>query len=213
MCWKIYLNPLEISSQDGTNQSREILDWSESGIAQYKERLEVLRWEKKEDTESQLEYLLHNINKSVKKRIAKSEIKKVSQRWWDEECWIKKKRVRLKLNEWRKGRGSAQEYQTERREYKTLCKEKKKKSQEEEIKELKMVRSEREAWKYITKFRHRYEEISESISEDDWSKHFREILVGHNREDNINKIKRLEMRDDDITFFLYHFTSIPTNSC
>lgn len=63
--------------------------------------------------------------KGVKKEL--KERKKERVRWWDEECRELKKEVKRELRKWRKVRRDGSVYKERKKEFKELCKRKKKK--------------------------------------------------------------------------------------
>jgi len=76
-----------------------------------------------------------------------------------------------------------------RRELKELLAEKKRRRREEEERDLKGIKNEAEAWKYINKKRGKREWIQNNIKKKEWENHFMELLEG---------TKRKEMRAEEV---------------
>ncbi|XP_011880264.1 PREDICTED: uncharacterized protein LOC105568867, partial [Vollenhovia emeryi] len=72
----------------------------------------------------------------VVKRVEKNWGKKKKGGWWDEECRELKGRVKEELKIWRSVGGEGEEYKNLRRDYRIMCKEKKRKEREEWEREL-----------------------------------------------------------------------------
>lgn len=58
-------------------------------------------------------------------------------------------------------------------DWREICTEKEKKKKEEEEVELRSIRSETEAWKYINKYRNKRTTIENNITEQQWKEYFR----------------------------------------
>ena len=75
-----------------------------------------------------------------------------------------KRKLRKELRELKKGRISREDYVIKRRNYKEWCEAQKKKHAEAEEEKIKNIRSEKEAWKYINKYRKKKSEGSSKDS-------------------------------------------------
>ena len=154
----------------------EVDDWTEEGIRKYKENLNNVKWQNSEETIDE-KILVGIIKEAVGKRKWK-EKKKNMNKWWDLECWEKKRNVRKMLKKFKSGKLTKEVYFKERKSYKELCNRKK---QEQDLKyeeEIKNIRNENEAWKFINRERKRKTSICEEIKMEEWKSYFCEILNG-----------------------------------
>lgn len=83
------------------------------------------------------------------------------------------------MRQWKTGKKSKEEYWRRRKEWKELLENKKKEKIEEEERQLRSIRNEVEAWKFINRYRGRRDTQADSkISREDWRTHFMNILEG-----------------------------------
>ncbi|GLV33195.1 hypothetical protein CBL_20075 [Carabus blaptoides fortunei] len=91
-----------------------------------KKEIEELEEEKEENTEAAMEKLITLISGATTSRLIRPKIHNaVNENWWCTDCREKKKITRKALADWRRGRGTKEEYKTHRKEYKELCTQKK----------------------------------------------------------------------------------------
>lgn len=90
----------------------------------------------------------------------------------------KKREMRKELRRLRKDKISREECIRKRGEYKKWCKGEKKKHEKEEEEKIKTIKTEKEAWKYINKYKKKREKITENIGIESWKRHFMEIPKG-----------------------------------
>lgn len=74
---------------------------------------------------------------------------------YNKEWKEKKKSLRRELRKWNKGKIERKKYVRMRKKYKLWYKEEKEKYEKEEEERINRIRTEKEAWKYINKFRRR----------------------------------------------------------
>lgn len=94
------------------------------------------------------------------------------------------------LRRMEKGKISREDYVKKRKDYKIWCNEEKRRHKEEEERKIRGIKTEKEAWKYINKYRKKREGIDELGT---WKKHFMELLGG--KEERI--VWQLEEREDE----------------
>ena len=154
----------------------EVDDWTEEGIRKYIENLNNVKWQNSEETIDE-KILVGIIKEAVGKRKWK-EKKKNMNKWWDLECWEKKRNVRKMLKKFKSGKLTKEVYFNERKSYKELCNRKKKDQDLKYEEEIKNIRNENEAWKFINRERKRKTSICEEIKMEEWKSYFCEILNG-----------------------------------
>lgn len=70
------------------------------------------------------------------------------------------------------GKGLKEEYIKARREWKEICKEKKK----EEEAELKEIKNKSQVWNYLNRSRKKLEKAENNITKEEWVEQFRTLL-------------------------------------
>lgn len=118
-------------------------NWSEEGIAEYREKCE--EWN---CTETENEDIWRELKEKVKSSIPKVKKKiipwKFGKREWHSKEWKREKRyLRRMFRELKKGRIDWKEYARIRKNYKTWCKEEKKKHEKEEEEKINNIRKRR----------------------------------------------------------------------
>ena len=165
----------------------EIDDWTEEGTRKYKESLDNI-----DGTKSKEELNVENLMKIVKNAVERRSWKvktKMSQKWWDSECWEKKKNLRKTLKLFKGGKIEKQIYIEERKKYKRFCSGKKKNEDQKYIEEIKNIKNENEAWKFINKERKRKSNINEEITTSEWKTYFCELLNGRSEKPEIETVR------------------------
>lgn len=71
--------------------------------------------------------------------------------------------MRKELRKWRKGKGEVEGYREGMREYREMCKRKKKEEKERMIREIGEARTEGKVWELIGRVRKRRKRINEEI--------------------------------------------------
>lgn len=112
-----------------TNKMKEIYSWEGEDREIFRKKTEEIeegkddisvksRWEK-------IKRWVRWVDKTaVKKKIRKKNWKLGKKGWWDRSCSRKKRRVKRKLREWRRGIVGKEGYLRERKEWRDLCQEK-----------------------------------------------------------------------------------------
>lgn len=73
-----------------------------------------------------------------------------------------------------------EEYIKKKKEYRTWCKEEKRKREKEEER-IRQIGTEGEAWKYIKRFRKRRKKVDEEIEMDKWRDYYMDLLGGQDK--------------------------------
>lgn len=81
--------------------------------------------------------------------------------WWDGDCKEAKRKVRMKLREWRKK--GEEEYRGRKKEYREICKKKKREWKEEWERKVKEVKREHEVWEIVNRERKGRKRVNEDI--------------------------------------------------
>ncbi|XP_067209997.1 uncharacterized protein [Linepithema humile] len=120
---------------------------------------------------------------------------KLGKKEWHSKEWkIKKRELKKELKKLEKGKINKKKYVEKRKEYRKWCEEEKRKHEEEEEQKIKLIRTEKEAWKYINKFRKKREGIDENIEMKKWNAQFMELLGGTKEKKILKKERREEER-------------------
>ena len=91
---------------DTRKTRKELTDWSVEGIKEYKRNIGAMNKKLYESTN--YEEFAKAVQSAQKVITIKGRGK--GQRWWDEECWEEKKKLRKSLRSLRSGKTSAEEY-------------------------------------------------------------------------------------------------------
>ena len=85
-----------------------------------------------------------------------------------------------------------------RKELRGMCREKEEKKQKEVEEEMKNIKTEGEAWKFISRMRKKKEGISEKIESREWRDYFKEMFNGldEKKMDNWERIIREEEEEE-----------------
>lgn len=152
----------------------ETEDWSEKGHEEYKQKLKE-RVETESGAREEWAELAREIKKAVPKRkIKRREMIPRKRTWWDKECRENKVKLNKALREMIKGKIERETYLEIKRRHAKLCKEK----QEEEKEKLMEIKDRNEVLKYIKREKQQRETADESIEEEEWIKHFMNLLEG-----------------------------------
>lgn len=82
----------------------------------------------------------------------------------------------VKKMEERKDIINKEEYIRIRRDYRRWCEEERKKHEKEEERKIRMIRTEKEAWQYINKYRRKRETVDNGIGMEEQRRYFIELL-------------------------------------
>ena len=175
---------------------RMIQDWSAEGKNKFQIALRKIIWETKMTVEDTIKELNSNITEAVVSRKIKLK-NRVSQKWWDEECWRAKKKVNSTLRKWKKGEVTLEFLNAEKKRYKDFLKEKRRKEEINYQEELKSITNEREAWEHINKNRKTKTKICESIKMEEWKNYFQELLHGSPQAPKIKNVQR-NCKEEDV---------------
>lgn len=169
-------------------------DWEEEGREKYRKCCEGWTCEQKENEKIWQELKL-KVKSSITKCKKKIGIWKLGNREWHSKEWKREKRyLRTMLRKMKKGKISREDYVKKRKDYKIWCKEEKRRHEEEEERKIRSIRTEKEAWKYINKYRKKRVGIDKEIDLGTWKKHFMELLGG--KEERI--VRQIKNREDEL---------------
>ncbi|XP_012535403.1 golgin subfamily A member 6-like protein 6 [Monomorium pharaonis] len=119
---------------------------------------------------------------------------------WHSKEWKRKKRyLRAMMRRMKKGKISREDYVQKRKHYKEWCKEEKKRHEEKEERKIKNISTEKEAWKYINKYRKKREGIDEEIELGNWKKHFMDLLRGKEERITWQQEEEENKRGEEVT--------------
>ncbi|KAG7198956.1 hypothetical protein KM043_015919 [Ampulex compressa] len=124
--------------------------WSEEGAKHYHEKCEG-RCSKQTMTEDIWKEMVEKVKESVMKCKTKRKVWKTERRIWHS-------------------------VQCKRRAYREWCKGERQSYEKEEEEKIKLIRTEKEVWKHINKYRKKKEGIDESILSERWRQHFLDLL-------------------------------------
>lgn len=157
---------------------REIEDWSEKGSREYKQKLKE-RVESTNGAKEELEELVKEIRKAIpKKRIKRREMVPGRRTWWDKECRESKTKLNKALREMSKGKIERKNFLEMKRKHVKLCRKKQEEEKEKEQEKLLGIKDRNEVLKYIKRERQQRETADEDIEEEEWVKHFMNLLEG-----------------------------------
>ncbi|KAG7203931.1 hypothetical protein KM043_017089 [Ampulex compressa] len=123
--------------------------------------------------------MVEKVKESVMKYKTKRKAWKIGTKiWYSVEWKVRKRKLRRELRELRKGRIRREEYVKKRREYGEWCKGERQRYEKKEEDKIKSIKTEKEVWKYIDKYRKKKEGIDESIQSERWRRHFMDLLDG-----------------------------------
>ncbi|XP_039304823.1 golgin subfamily A member 6-like protein 22 [Solenopsis invicta] len=181
----------QTKKKKGGNKTKEIEKsvWSEEGY-----------WAStRNETEDIWREIRDKVKQSITKQRKKIKLWKIGERKWYNREWKEKKReLRKMLRNLKKGRIDREDYIARRKEYKEWCKEQKKRHEQAEEEEIRKIKSEKEAWKYINKYgKQRKERISDDIRMDEWREYFIGLLGG--TQSKIELEKGEQEKETDIT--------------
>nr|XP_034194846.1 uncharacterized protein LOC117611072 [Osmia lignaria] len=109
-------------------------NWTEQGRKKFREEL---KWRRSRDgkVDEDMEIMIEEFKRGLEKSREKGQINR-KKGWWDEECEERIEGLKGVLREWRKGREEGESYRKAKREYNSLCKDKKREENERFIKEV-----------------------------------------------------------------------------
>ncbi|XP_024883827.1 uncharacterized protein LOC112462336 [Temnothorax curvispinosus] len=122
--------------------------WNEEGAKRFIEKIGEVE-EKEEELNKEWEEMETRITEAIKGVEEELGNKKGKVGWWDEECREAKKETRRKLRDWRKKRGEASAYKERRKEFKEICKRKKKEENQRWERKVEGARREAEVYTAI----------------------------------------------------------------
>lgn len=139
-----------------------------------------------EREEGSVEEEWQSLKKKVTEAIGKMGRKEEAGKWkgwWDEEYRREKKKLEEELRRWRRmsGGDGSDRYREEKRKFKELCEEKKRKGRERWEREVERTRTEGQVWSVVNRGRKRRRKIKESFEMGEWERYFRRLLGGEDR--------------------------------
>ena len=179
--------------------------WDEKGVEHYQKNLSDVKLES-EGIDEELSELTNKIAPAILRRWSTNRNQKTRQKWWTEECWIKKKEVSKLLKLWKKNIVGIEEYRNKRREFKKLCQLKKKEQEKKDEDEIMKIKQGKELWKFIRRERKKRPEISENIQLEEWKNYFMQLLEGTENQpsrvtrkrNEVGKIELSEIKEEDV---------------
>jgi len=155
-------------------EEREIEDWTEEGRAEYKRRLKEGREGKEEETDG-WEKLKGDIS-IVKKKIKVKKAMLGRRKWWDNECRESKTKLNRTLRKMIRGEIERKVFREQKHEHEKLCTEKEEEEKKREQRKLMEIKDRNDVLKYIKRERQTKGGVNEEISEDEWVRHFMQLL-------------------------------------
>lgn len=186
-------------------RKKKIISWSEEDRVNY--LVNLREWDEEENETGTVQEEWDKLKKGIHAALIKKEIKirkwKLGfRKWWDKECAKEKREVKKKLRLWKEGKGTYEDYRKERKKWKELCREKERGIKEEEEAQLRGIKNETEAWKFINKYRKKRETVENSIGKHEWLEHFRNLLEGSSErkvgEERKVEEEKIELEDTEI---------------
>ena len=145
--------------------------WDEKGVEHFQNNINDVEIERK-GVDEELKELANKISPAILKRWFSIGNQRTKQKWWTEECWIKKKEVNKFLRLWKRNLVAFEEYRNKKKEFKQFCQAKKKEQEKKYEEEIRNIKHGKELWKFINKERKKRVEISENIQLEEWKKLF-----------------------------------------
>lgn len=162
---------------EGNREGKWVQDWSEEGEAEFIKKIEEIKWEKMNVNE-EWEELKQRIKDAVSKKKIKRMKREVGNKpWWDRECWEGKKKLKKVFKRGNR-EGREEEIRIARIEYKQLCNKKRDEWKKREEKIWREIRTDKQAWGYINRFRKKRKKVNKEIMMEEWKKYFMELLEG-----------------------------------
>ncbi|KAI4475510.1 hypothetical protein M0802_015130 [Mischocyttarus mexicanus] len=175
--------------------TREVINWSKEKIVEFKERTKTKKFTKERLEDSWKE--LHEGTRGCMAREIIRQRKRVIREkfWWDKECTREKRKVKKLYTRWKRGAIERREYLEGKVDLKKLCKEKEERKRKEEMEQIRNAKTEAEIWKYINKGTKKRVPIGEKIMNEEWRKHFCELLG--EKEEKTEAIKRKLLNEEE----------------
>lgn len=98
--------------------------------------------------------------------------------WWDGDCKEAKRKIRMKLREWRKKGEGEEKYRGRKKEYREICEKKKREWNKEWERKIKEVKREHEVWEIVNRERKGRKRVNEGIKMGEWKEYFMSLLGG-----------------------------------
>ncbi|XP_029054555.2 eukaryotic translation initiation factor 3 subunit A-like [Osmia bicornis bicornis] len=151
-------------------------NWSQQGRENFKKEI---NWKERRrgNLEEDMESMMVEFRKGLE-RGKENNKTQVRKGWWDEESMRRKKEVRKALRDWRKGRIGGEKYREAKREYNRVCEAKKEKVKKAFEKEARGAKTEGDVWRIINRERKSRGRAKTGIKEEEWRKHFVNLLGG-----------------------------------
>lgn len=152
--------------------------WDEAGKERFRQKLERVKWNRDvvQETMSEMEEKIRNILRETGEEIRG--VKKGGIGWWDEECAIKKKKLKWVLKKWRRDVLGGEAYRREKKEYKELCNRKKAEENERWEREVEKAETDGQIWQVVNKERKKRRGINWGIGMGEWEEYFKGLLGG-----------------------------------
>lgn len=152
--------------------------WDEGGTERFREKIGRVEF-RGEGIQREMDEVGMRIREAMKGiEEERGKERYIRRGWWDEECRVKKRRVRRSLREWTDGRGGGQEYRKEKREYNKICEKKRQEENEKWEREAQEARTEGQVWRVINRERRKRRRINGEIRMEEWEEYFKSVLGG-----------------------------------
>jgi len=153
-------------------KEKEIIKWSDRDIEEYKEKL------KKTGKTSEWKDLRSKIKSSIPLKKTKVKDRTDERRWWDEECHIAKKELKVAKRRYIEDGTEKDQYLVNRKRYRNLLEKKKMNYKEKEWIEAKKDKTGKKFWEIINKQRKTRTKTSDKIKMNEWKEHFQNKMEG-----------------------------------
>ena len=161
--------------KEDKEEKRLISIWDVEAIDKYRKRLEEYKGKETEVNEMWRE-VKDMVDNSMEKREVKVGGKREEATWFDTECRRSKRQVGRTYKKFRAGKIDREGYLAVREKHRELCKRKKEKRKEDLIEEVKAIRSDKEAWNVINKYRKKRIRICNEYTEEEMEGVFYELV-------------------------------------
>lgn len=181
-----------VRKERNRTEYREVEVWSDEATAKFRAECEKLVWEGRTIDEK-----LEDLNKKVKECVTRKRIR-VRERgeyvWWNKECEKKSRELKMMLRNKKKKRLAS--YRKEIVNKRNELEEVKKRSREENDlvwrEKIESVKTEFDMLNLIRNERKKKEGICETITDEDWRNHFKDLFEGEEIEEGRETEDRLK---------------------
>ncbi|XP_017752721.1 PREDICTED: uncharacterized protein PF11_0207-like [Eufriesea mexicana] len=164
--------------QKEKEEIKNIICWEKENVEDYLKKFS--KWELSDgNTEHTWEELISRIKASVRTREIRWSDKRIGYfKWWDKQCKKAKRQVKSKYTKWKRGKIAREEYIEEKKRFRETCNEKREKVKQQEMEEIRKIKTEVQIWKYVNRERMTRQRWGESIKMEAWEQHFMNLLNG-----------------------------------